>query len=95
MRSRSTPRIARKASQRGARSLSRRFGGLLALDRVSLELRRGTVHAVIGTNGAGKSTLIHILSGELAASGGAVELRGTDITRWPQPRSFFCCSATG
>jgi branched-chain amino acid transport system ATP-binding protein len=69
-----------------ARDLSRRFGGLLALDRVSLELQRGSVHAVIGTNGAGKSTLINILSGELAASGGAVELHGTDITRWSQPR---------
>ena len=69
-----------------ARDLSRRFGGLLALDRVSLALQRGTVHAVIGTNGAGKSTLINILSGELGASGGAIELRGTDITRWSQPR---------
>ena len=69
-----------------ARDLSRRFGGLLALDRVSLELRRGTVHAVIGTNGAGKSTLINVLSGELAPSGGRVELLGQDVTRWTQPR---------
>jgi branched-chain amino acid transport system ATP-binding protein len=69
-----------------AHELSRRFGGLLALDRVSLALQRGSVHAVIGTNGAGKSTLINILSGELAASSGAIELRGTDITRWPQPK---------
>jgi branched-chain amino acid transport system ATP-binding protein len=69
-----------------AQGLSRRFGGLLALDRVCLELQRGSVHAVIGTNGAGKSTLVNILSGELAASGGAIELRGTDITRWSQPR---------
>jgi branched-chain amino acid transport system ATP-binding protein len=44
------------------------------------------VHAVIGTNGAGKSTLINILSGELPASGGSVQLRGTDITRWPQAK---------
>ncbi|MFO1216748.1 MAG: ABC transporter ATP-binding protein [Burkholderiaceae bacterium] len=69
-----------------ATDLSRRFGGLVAVDRVSLELERGTVHAVIGTNGAGKSTLINILSGELPASGGTVTLRGTDITRWSQPR---------
>ena len=69
-----------------ARELTRRFGGLLALDRVSLDLQHGAVHAVIGTNGAGKSTLINILAGELAASSGGIELHGTDITRWSQPR---------
>jgi branched-chain amino acid transport system ATP-binding protein len=69
-----------------ATAVSRRFSGLLALDRVGLELRRGSVHAVIGTNGAGKSTLINILSGELAPSSGAIELRGTDISSWTQPR---------
>ncbi|MBE7417611.1 MAG: ABC transporter ATP-binding protein [Ideonella sp.] len=69
-----------------AREISRRFGGLVAVDRVSLELTRGSVHAVIGTNGAGKSTLINVLSGELPASSGSVELVGTDVTRWSQPR---------
>src|SRR5512134_3373206 len=69
-----------------ARDVTRRFGGLVAVDRVSIDLERGQVHAVIGTNGAGKSTLINVLSGELAASSGTVELRGQDITRWPQPR---------
>jgi len=69
-----------------ARDLTRRFGGLVAVDRVSLDLHRGAVHAVIGTNGAGKSTLINVLAGELAASSGTVKLRGTDVTRWPQPR---------
>ena len=66
--------------------LTRRWGGLVAVDRVSLELQRGTVHAVIGTNGAGKSTLINMLSGEIAPSGGTVELLGTDVTAWTQPR---------
>jgi branched-chain amino acid transport system ATP-binding protein len=70
---------------RGA-ELSRRWGGLVAVNQVSLELTRGSVHAVIGTNGAGKSTLINLLSGELAPSAGRVELLGHDITRWPQPR---------
>jgi branched-chain amino acid transport system ATP-binding protein len=66
--------------------ITRRWGGLVALNDVSLELERGTVHAVIGTNGAGKSTLINILSGELSPSGGTVELLGQDVTRWTQPR---------
>jgi branched-chain amino acid transport system ATP-binding protein len=68
------------------RQLTRRWGGLVAVDRVSLELERGTVHAVIGTNGAGKSTLINLLSGEIAPSSGEVHLLGQDVTRWPQPR---------
>jgi branched-chain amino acid transport system ATP-binding protein len=68
------------------REISRRWGGLLALDRVSLELARGSVHAVIGTNGAGKSTLINILSGEIAPSSGQVELLGQYVTDWTQPQ---------
>ena len=67
------------------RELTRRWGGLVAVDRVSVELKRGEVHAVIGTNGAGKSTLINMLSGELPATSGTVELLGRDITRWTQP----------
>ena len=66
--------------------ISRRWGGLLALDKVSLTLERGSVHAVIGTNGAGKSTLINILSGEIEPSSGQVELMGQDVTDWTQPR---------
>jgi len=68
------------------RELTRRFAGLLAVDRVSLEVQRGTVHAVIGTNGAGKSTLINLLAGEIAPSAGSVALLGHDVTRWAQPR---------
>lgn len=49
-----------------AKNITRRFGGLTAIDNVSIDLRRGVVHSVIGTNGAGKSTLVSILSGELA-----------------------------
>ena len=66
--------------------ITRRWGGLVALDRVSLDLTRGSVHGVIGTNGAGKSTLINILAGEIAPSGGHIELLGQDVTSWSQPR---------
>jgi branched-chain amino acid transport system ATP-binding protein len=69
-----------------ARNLTRRWGGLVALNQVSLELARGSLHAVIGTNGAGKSTLINILSGEFPPSSGSVALLGQDVTHWPQPR---------
>jgi branched-chain amino acid transport system ATP-binding protein len=60
--------------------LSRRFGGLAAVSDVSLELRRGLLHAVLGPNGAGKSTLINLLSGDLPATRGSIRYRGRDIT---------------
>ena len=66
--------------------LTRRWGGLVAVNAVSLELARGQIHAVIGTNGAGKSTLINMLAGEIPASEGRVELLGQDVSGWSQPR---------
>ena len=73
--------------------ITRRWGGLVAVDQVSIALARGEVHAVIGTNGAGKSTLINILSGETPASAGRVELLGQDVTQWSQPRR--ACAGLG
>ena len=69
-----------------ADGLTRRFGGLTAVNRVSIDLHSGEIHAVIGTNGAGKSTLINMLSGEMRPSVGSIALRGGDITGWSQPR---------
>jgi len=69
-----------------AEGLGRRFGGLAAVDSVSIELHVGEIHAVIGTNGAGKSTLVNMLSGELAPTAGSVGFAGHDVTRWAQPR---------
>ncbi|WP_194727331.1 ABC transporter ATP-binding protein [Noviherbaspirillum malthae] len=68
--------------------VKRMFGGLAANDNVSIEIRRGQVHAVLGPNGAGKSTLINLLSGDLACSGGSILYRGQDITHLsPDSRS--------
>ena len=67
-------------------ALTRRFGGLVAVNAVSIDLHRGEIHAVIGTNGAGKSTLINMLSGEIAASDGRIALDGEDITTRAQSR---------
>lgn len=66
--------------------LTRRFGGLVAVDGVTLDFAQGEVHAVIGTNGAGKSTLVNMLAGELAPSDGRVSLLGQDVTGWTQPQ---------
>ncbi|MBC8118242.1 MAG: ABC transporter ATP-binding protein [Burkholderiaceae bacterium] len=69
-----------------ARNVSRHFGGLRAVDGVTLTVERAQIHALIGTNGAGKSTLINLLCGEVAPSAGRVEMMGLDVTRWSQPR---------
>ncbi|MEB8432614.1 ABC transporter ATP-binding protein [Cocleimonas sp. KMM 6892] len=69
-----------------AQGITKEWGGLVALDNVSIQLERGAVHTLIGTNGAGKSTLINILSGELPPSRGKINMLGNDITKWTQPK---------
>lgn len=66
--------------------ITQRWGGLVAVNAVSIELERGSVHAVIGTNGAGKSTLINILSGEFPPTEGRIELLGQEATHWSQAK---------
>ena len=61
-------------------ALTRRFGGLAAVNEVSLQAEMGQLHAVIGPNGAGKSTLINMLSGDLAPTSGSVSIDGRDVT---------------
>ncbi|MGE0419127.1 MAG: ABC transporter ATP-binding protein [Acetobacteraceae bacterium] len=63
--------------------LTRRFGGIVAVADVSLELKMHQLHAVIGPNGAGKSTLVNLLFGDLPPTEGSIRLDGTDITRRP------------
>ncbi len=64
--------------------LHKRFGGVVATDRVTLGVTRGEVHALIGPNGAGKTTLIAQISGSLAPDAGRVMFDGTDITSLAQ-----------
>ena len=66
------------------RNVSKRFGGVVATDEVTLELKPGEVHALIGPNGAGKTTLIGQISGSLGSDGGAILFEGRDITRATQ-----------
>jgi branched-chain amino acid transport system ATP-binding protein len=63
-----------------AANLGKIFGGLIAVDRVNLDLFPSEVHAVIGPNGAGKTTLLAMLAGDLAPSGGRVFLYQDDVT---------------
>jgi len=79
-------RPERRAHTLSIRDLARHFGGLRAVDGVSLELQANFVHAIIGPNGAGKTTLINLLSGELKQSGGKVYLDELDITGSPPHR---------
>ena len=65
------------------RGVGRRFGGLLAVSDVDLDVAHGERRAILGPNGAGKTTLFNVISGDLAASSGSVELFGEDVTTVP------------
>jgi branched-chain amino acid transport system ATP-binding protein len=62
-----------------AKHLTKRFGGLAAVNDVSVDLHRGRIHAVIGPNGAGKSTLTNLLAGDLPPTSGQIDLNGQSI----------------
>lgn len=63
--------------------LSVRFGGLAAVNEVSMNVEEGTLTSVIGPNGAGKSTLFNLISGAIRPHGGRVILNGRNVTRLP------------
>ena len=63
-----------------ARDITKRFGGLTALSQVSLELKPGEVHGLIGPNGSGKTTLLNLLSGYYRPDGGKVSMDETEIS---------------
>ncbi len=62
-----------------ASGVTRRFGGLVALDAVDLEVQPGIVHAVIGPNGSGKTTLLNTLSGAYVPDSGSIKLKGAEL----------------
>ncbi len=64
-----------------ARGVTRRFGGLVALDSLDLDVPRGIVQAIIGPNGSGKTTLLNALSGASHADTGSIRLDGEEIFR--------------
>jgi branched-chain amino acid transport system permease protein len=64
------------------RDVSKRFGGLVAIDRMTLTASAGEIVALIGPNGAGKSTVFNVVSGVLDASSGSIEFRGRGVTGW-------------
>ncbi len=66
--------------------LTKRFGGVVASDGITLAVPAGELHAIIGPNGAGKTTLLGQLSGEVAPDGGQIRFDGADITALPTYR---------
>jgi branched-chain amino acid transport system ATP-binding protein len=89
------PTVQREPAVRGepaasvvlsAIGLTKRFGGVTAVNDVSLDLKDGEILGVIGPNGAGKTTVFELISGHLRPDGGRVAMFGADITDWPAYR---------
>jgi branched-chain amino acid transport system permease protein len=70
-----------------ARALTKRFGGLTAVDAVSLTVEAGTITALIGPNGAGKTTFFKMLAGEIAPTSGDIAFKGRRITGYGVTRT--------
>ena len=66
--------------------LGKRFGGLTAVDRLSLDVRQGEIVSLVGPNGAGKTTVFNLISGVLKATGGSVRLLGRELIGLPAHR---------
>jgi branched-chain amino acid transport system ATP-binding protein len=71
----------REASALSASGLTMRFGGIVAVNNVTLSVPIGARYALIGPNGAGKTSLINLLTGALSPTDGAVKIAGNDVTR--------------
>jgi branched-chain amino acid transport system ATP-binding protein len=66
--------------------LTKKFGGITAVNDVTFNLRQGEILGLIGPNGAGKTTIVDLISGLLPANGGSVQLLGKDVSRWGPDR---------
>ena len=69
-------------------NIRKQFGGLVAVDNVSIKVRKNSLHAIIGPNGAGKTTFFNLLSGNLEPTSGKVIYKGQDITHQPVHRTI-------
>ncbi|MEQ8441343.1 MAG: ABC transporter ATP-binding protein [Alphaproteobacteria bacterium] len=77
------------------KNLTKVFGGLTAVDHVSMEINEGEIVGLIGPNGAGKTTFVNLLTGALPSSSGSIHFKGKDITRLkPHERSRAGISRT-
>lgn len=88
--SRPAPSAGRDESALRLDGVTKRFGGLVAVDGVSLVLPPGGRLAVIGPNGAGKTTLFRIIAGEMRPSSGLIHLFGEDVTRMSERGRALC-----
>jgi branched-chain amino acid transport system ATP-binding protein len=70
------------------RDLTRRFGGLIAVNGVSITVSPGEVRSIIGPNGAGKTTFFNLISGAIAPTSGRIFFKGRDVTGLPPPSIF-------
>ncbi len=68
------------------RGLTRRFGGLIAVDSLGLDVGRGEIVSLVGPNGAGKTTVFNLISGVLKADAGSIRLSGRELTGLPAHR---------
>ena len=66
--------------------LSKRFGGFIAVNSVSFEVRKGEILGLIGPNGSGKTTIFNMLAGALTPNGGSIRFEGCEISGWPPHR---------
>ena len=74
------PTVAVAPPQLAATAVSKRFGGVRAVENVTLEVTRGEIVSVIGPNGAGKTSLLNMISGFYRPTSGTIKFEGRDIT---------------